>query len=229
MTKILNVQDASVGYGSSILLKNLNFSISEQEILVIIGANGVGKSTLVKTILGLQKKIAGSISYSDAISFGYMPQIKPELAHLPMTVYEFLNIFKWDLDWKYEVLEKLKLISCLTQPLNHLSFGTWQRVNLAQAVSQQPRLLIVDEPTQGLDIDWQQNTYDFIAHYAEHKNAAVCCISHDSVAITKYADKVLCLDHQPSHVASLIQRSEAGLGKFVIYQHHHEEKKSCSH
>lgn len=229
MIKILNVQDASIGYGSSILLKNLNFSILEKEILVIIGANGVGKSTLVKTILGLQEKINGSIEYSSDISYGYMPQIKPELVHLPMTVYEFLNIFKWDLDWKYEVLEKLKLISVLAQPLNHLSFGTWQRVNLAQAVSQKPRLLVVDEPTQGLDVDWQQNTYDFIAQYAHHHRAAVCCISHDSVAITKYADKVLCLDHQPSHVASLIQRSEISSGKFIIYQHHHEEKKSCSH
>ena len=59
MIKILNVQDASIGYGSSILLKNLNFSILEKEILVIIGANGVGKSTLVKTVLGLQEKING--------------------------------------------------------------------------------------------------------------------------------------------------------------------------
>ncbi|NBV29087.1 ATP-binding cassette domain-containing protein [bacterium] len=221
MPNILNVQALNIGYAKKILLKNLNFSVETGEILVVLGANGIGKSTLVKTLLGLVPALSGIIEVYKPSSYGFMPQMRPDQPHLPMTVADFMDIFSWDPLWKKEVIKQLELGFFWNKQLQHLSFGMWQRVNLAQAVSSQPKLIFLDEPTQGLDIHWQTRTYEFLAKYAVQFQAGICCVSHDTVAVTNYADKVLCLDHQPAHQVSLTKRiSEVGK-QFIIYQHDH--------
>jgi ABC-type Mn2+/Zn2+ transport system ATPase subunit len=221
MTNILNVQALNIGYSEKPLLKNLNFSIKAGEILVVLGANGIGKSTLVKTLLGLVPVLTGTVELLYPSSYGFMPQLRPDQQHLPMTVKDFIEIFSWNSSWQEQVIEQLELKDFWYKQLQHLSFGMWQRVNLAQAVSSQPRLIFLDEPTQGLDIDWQTRCYEFLAHYACSFDAGICCISHDTVAVTNYAHKVLCLDHQPAHQVSLTKRVSALDKQFIIYQHDH--------
>ena len=202
-------------------MKNLNFSLGTSEILVILGANGIGKSTLIKTLLQLIPAVSGSVELLHPNSLGFMPQMRPNQQHLPMTVADFMDIFDWDQVWKKKVIHQLELHDLFDKQLNHLSFGQWQRVNLAQALSKQPKLMFLDEPTQGLDIDWQTRCYEFLAYYAEYMQAALCCVSHDTVAVTQYAHKVLCLDHQPAHQVSLHKRAHDNRKPFVLYQHEH--------
>ena len=221
MPNILNVQDLNVGYQDRSLLKKLKFSIDVNDFLIVLGANGIGKSSLVKTLLGLIPAQAGTIRFSKKDSLGFMPQLKPKQQHLPMSVKAFLDLFLWEQSWREQVTCLLDLTNFLDEPLEKISYGMWQRVNLAQAVASQPALLILDEPTQGLDIDWQTRCYDFLANYALHQQAGIFCVSHDTVAITQYATKVLCLDHQDAQPLSIKQRALAADQRFIIYQHHH--------
>jgi ABC-type Mn2+/Zn2+ transport system ATPase subunit len=228
MPNILNVQALSVGYQQQILLRHLSFSLDHGEIMVVLGTNGIGKSTLIKALLGLSPILSGKITCAYPNSCGFMPQLRPDQQHLPLTVEGFLEVFPWGLAWKQQVIKELDLQPLWHKQLRSLSFGMWQRVNLAQAVSTQPRLMFLDEPTQGLDIDWQTRCYDFLARYAEKFSAGVCCISHDTIAVTKYAHKVLCLDHQPAHDVSLMNRAHNSDKKFVIYQHDHHQGRCSS-
>jgi ABC-type Mn2+/Zn2+ transport system ATPase subunit len=222
MHNLIEVQGLSIGYEKK-LLSHLNFTIARKEILVVLGTNGVGKSTLMKTLLRLIPWHEGRVSVF-AESIGLMPQLRPIQESLPMATEDFLDIFLWKSAlWKQEVVNFLKLKHYLKKPLHDLSCGLWQRVNLAQALASQPELLFLDEPTQGLDIEWQKMFYEHIAQYARNYHAGICCISHDTLAISRCAHKVLCLDHQPSHDSILKKRAQSLSDReFLLYQHHHD-------
>ncbi len=226
---LIQVQALTIGYKSA-LLKNLHFSLASGEVLVILGANGVGKSTLLHTLLGLQAQITGAIHIS-AKRRGFMPQLRPLSRHLPMTTADFLRIFDWySPSWKKKIIFDLELDPLLETSVAQLSQGMWQRVNLAQALSSQPDLLFLDEPTQGLDVRWQDKMYHYLSTYVNDFKSAVCCISHDSVVISTYANKALCLDHQPLHDEILEKRilqDEHSSRPFQIYIHEHMQKNCC--
>lgn len=220
MRNVIEIQGLNVGY-DKVLLKNLTFSLAHKEILIVLGTNGVGKSTLMKTLLGILPSYGGSIMLSTQ-NIGLMPQLTAIDGHLPMATEDFLGLFPWHSQiWKKEIESAFELTPYLKTPISALSCGLWQRVNIAQSLATQPELLFLDEPTQGLDIAWQKVFYEFLSQYAQEKNAGVCCISHDTVAISSYAHKVLCLDHQPTHDLILKNRFTAqGDKAFVLYQHH---------
>ncbi len=230
MRNLLEVQELSIGYQKK-LLSNLNFTIASTEILVILGTNGVGKSTLMKTLLGIIPSYRGCVTIRSK-NIGLMPQIRSVEESLPMATEDFLALFYWhSMDWKCEVLRFLQLQNYLKSPISELSCGLWQRVNFAQALASRPNLLFLDEPTQGLDIEWQQIFYKFLSNYVQEYNTAVCCISHDTLAISRCAHKVLCLDHQPSHDLVLQKRARTlSDPAFVLYHHHHHcqnQESSC--
>ncbi|MBM4222556.1 MAG: ATP-binding cassette domain-containing protein [Gammaproteobacteria bacterium] len=224
MHNLIEVQGLDVGYELPIL-RQLSFSIARSEMLVVLGTNGVGKSTLMKTLLGLLPKKNGLMKIS-CQKIALMPQLQMIQHQLPMTVHDFLNLFIWlSPQWYENVINKLELIEFMNIPIKSLSCGMWQRVNLAQALAEQPELVFLDEPTQGLDVQWQIKFYEFISAYAAEYQAGVCCIAHDTLAISRYAHKVLCLDHQPAHDEIIQQRTAEEA--FVIYQHNHHQCGGC--
>ena len=83
----------------------------------------------------------------------------------------------------------------IKKPLDSLSFGQWQRVNLAQALMSKPAFLVVDEPAQGLDVIWQEKIHNIISEYVHVFKALCFCISHDTLTVNNAADFILCLDH----------------------------------
>lgn len=223
MIKQLEVQGLCVGYGRP-LLDDISFSLNAGEILVIVGANGIGKSTLVQTLLGWLPPLLGSITFQPPKNLGFMPQIRPQRPHLPLSVSGFLDLVPWkNPAWRELIISELEINSLSNKLLSELSFGQWQRINLAQSLATQPGLLLLDEPTQGLDIEWQKKFYVFLRRYVTDYQAAACCVSHDTVAISGSADKILCLDHQSAQQHHLCGTQKSA-GSFILY--HHEHKKS---
>lgn len=223
MIKQLEVQGLCVGYGRP-LLDDISFSLHAGELLVIVGANGIGKSTLVQTLLGWLPPLAGTITFQTPKNLGFMPQIRPQRPHLPLSVAGFLDLVPWKSPaWRELITRELEINSLSSKLLSELSFGQWQRINLAQSLATQPALLLLDEPTQGLDIEWQKKFYVFLRRYVTEYRAAACCVSHDTVAISGSADKILCLDHQSAQQHHLCGTQKSA-GSFILY--HHEHKKS---
>jgi zinc transport system ATP-binding protein len=170
MNKILEIINLNAGYDKSIVLKNINFQVHDTDFIGIIGPNGGGKTTLVKTILGVIKPIHGSISYhfpGKARDFrkyiGYLPQQNVIDKKFPISVKEvilsglttqkplFFRFSSEDKKRADELIEKSGLSSISRNPIGELSGGQLQRVFLARAVISNPRLLILDEPSTYVD------------------------------------------------------------------------------
>lgn len=194
----LEVCDAVCGYGTKIVVENINFSVQSGEILCLLGPNGVGKTTLFKSILGLIKMLGGVIkidgeavrSWSKkklAQAFGYVPQ-----AHtppFPFTVRDIvimgrtahLGMFASPSKEDEEISEKAMAtlgISCLADRIyTEISGGERQLVLIARALAQQPKILIMDEPTSNLDFGNQARILKQINELAK-KGLAVIMTSH---------------------------------------------------
>lgn len=227
MIKQLEVQQLSVGYEHP-LLEDISFCVASHEILVVVGANGIGKSTLVQTLLGWLQPLAGRIVFPDPKNLGFMPQIRPQRPHLPLSVAGFLDLVPWiSSSWREKIEQELGIAPLRTLLLQELSYGQWQRVNFAQSLASQPGLLLLDEPTQGLDIEWQKRFYIFLRSYVSEHEASVCCVSHDTVAISGSADKILCLDHQSAEQHHLCGTQKSA-GSFILYHHEHVHRSEGS-
>ena len=222
MSLSLKAQDFSVGYNNQPLFRPVSFEIQSSQTLFIIGSNGRGKSTLGKALIGLEKPLTGVIHMTEEVSIGYMPQGKLQVPHLPLTVQGFLKLFHKIDSFSQLILTRLDIHPLEHLQVNHLSYGQWQRVNLAQALLHKPRLLLVDEPAAGLDIKWQERIYNILSEYAQTFDALCLCISHDTLALNTNADWVLCLDHS-SFKANVDKNNNPKKTAFTLMTHQDNE------
>ena len=207
---LLQVQEASLSFGDRPLWSNLNFTIEPGEFIALIGANGSGKSMLLKAILGQQQLSSGSIRFlgnelkSGSIEIGYIPQHRNLDNDLPLSVADLVRFgldgHKPGISWpakskKQAVLAALRQVDCehlAHEPVGKLSGGEMQRVRVAQALIGKPKLLLADEPLSALDLGHQAQVSELIAA-TKAKDTAVIFVTHDVNPIIEYVDKVLYL------------------------------------
>jgi len=159
----LHVTNLTFGYDYRTVLKDISFKINSGDFLAVIGNNGSGKSTLVKCILGINKVGSGMIFLDDIdvtlfknfINIGYVPQKFDDFNYeFPITVNEILtasNIRNISEDKKLELLDKIGILELQNENINSLSGGQLQRVFIVRSLMNNPRMLILDEPTVGVD------------------------------------------------------------------------------
>ena len=215
------------------MLHDISFTVSEGEIVTIIGPNGSGKSTLMKALLQSVPITKGLITKKPDVSFGYMPQdiyINPVL---PMTVAAFLNL-------KHQgnknlsdddVYEMTGIHHILKHQLFQLSGGEKQRVLLAKALLQNPSVLLLDEPIQGMDVSMQKDFYQLVDTIRKTQTCAIIMVSDDLHMVMRKTDKVICINHHicctgtPEHVVTTeAYQSIFGSGALEylsIYRHDH--------
>jgi len=163
ITVRVHVNNLIFGYDYRTVLKDISFKLNSGDFLVVIGNNGSGKSTLVKCILGLNKVAPGSIVLDDVdittfktfINIGYVPQKFDDFNYeFPITVNEILsasNISKISDDKRLELLDKIGILELQNENINNLSGGQLQRVFIVRSLMNKPKMLILDEPTVGVD------------------------------------------------------------------------------
>ena len=159
----VSVENLTFGYDYRTVLKDISFKINSGDFLAVIGNNGSGKSTLVKCILGINKIAPGQILLDDVdittfktfINIGYVPQKFDDFNYeFPITVNEILsasNIKRISEDKQLELLDKIGILELQNENINNLSGGQLQRVFIVRSLMNNPKMLILDEPTVGVD------------------------------------------------------------------------------
>jgi ABC-type Mn2+/Zn2+ transport system ATPase subunit len=198
--KILEIKNLTVRYNDHVVLNELNFYVNVGEIVAIIGPNGSGKTTLLKAILGLtphtgEVRIFGKPLKLALDDIGYVPQRLDFDRSFPLTVKEFLGFLKVARrPWREEVLEESGVNRFLDSRLGELSGGQLQRLLIAKAMLKEPRLLMLDEPTSGVDAAAEMTFFELIEHVNEEHAVTVMLISHEVQMVYKFATQILCLN-----------------------------------
>jgi len=225
----------TLSFGSERVLDQVSLSIHAGEIITLIGPNGAGKSTLVKTLLGLQKPDAGDVVRKAGLRVGYVPQKLAIDQVLPMTVKRFLTLTRSASRSDCEkVLSQVGAVHVIDAQMSSLSGGETQRVMLARTLLLRPELLVLDEPTQGVDVSGQAGLYRLIDEIRHEHDCAVLMISHDLHLVMAKTDQVVCFNRhiccsgipetvrQHPEYRSLFGAQEADAIGIYTHEHDHE-------
>jgi ABC-type Mn2+/Zn2+ transport system ATPase subunit len=212
--EIIKFSGVSIGYGKKIILENLNFSIKENDFFGIVGPNGSGKTTLLKTLLGTLKPLKGNIEKSP-LRFGYVPQRDVVQPLLPYTVfdvvmmgrYSLLGLFRnpsnADKDIVEGSLEKVGIHHLKDYNYNSLSGGQRQRTLIARALAVEPKVLILDEPTNGMDTPSHYSLLDLIAGLHDINKLTILLVSHLLSDVANVVKKLILLEKDNFQVGDI--------------------------
>lgn len=222
-----------VRYGGAEVLHDVSIAVHPGEIVTIVGPNGSGKSTLLRALLGIVPVAQGGVKRVPGLRIGYVPQRLALDRSLPMTVRRFLSLPVRVSDaLAVQALARVGVLGVEGAQMASLSGGQLQRVLLARALLSDPQLLVLDEPTQGLDQPGEAGFYQLIEDVRAASGAAVLMVSHDLHVVMAASDRVICLNGHvccegTPHVVSSAPEYRAlfGLGTqgaLALYQHVHD-------
>lgn len=207
--QIVEIDRLSYAYSGNLVLDNISFTIDEGDILGIIGPNGAGKTTLFSCMLGLLDDYTGTIKIlgedikkkNNKVfkSIGYIQQKKTIEQNFPATVEEIvsLGITITDKTSKEKITLALETVGLLAQKdrrVGELSGGQQQRVLIAKAMVNNPKLLILDEPVTGIDLEMQNKFYSLLKKLNQENKITIIWASHDLDAVNRFATSVACIN-----------------------------------
>ena len=199
---LLRCENIKLGYENTVLADDISFEVKAGEYFCIVGENGTGKTTLMKTLLGLKQPLSGKIVYGDGLSkneIGYLPQQTEAQRDFPASVREIvLSGFQGQMGLRpfytkaqkeraLQNIERMGIKDLVNRPYRELSGGQQQRVLLARALCATGKMLLLDEPVAGLDPVVTDDMYYLIGRLNSEDGIAVIMITHDIPAARKFA------------------------------------------
>ncbi|MFN7224938.1 MAG: ATP-binding cassette domain-containing protein [Paracoccaceae bacterium] len=237
---LIRADHICVRFGGAEVLHDVSMTVQPGEIVTIVGPNGSGKSTLIRALLGIVPVTQGRVVRQAALRIGYVPQRLALDRSLPLTVRRFLSLPTRVSDAAAAAaLERVGVPGVERSQMVGLSGGQLQRVLLARALLSAPQLLVLDEPTQGLDQPGEAGFYRLIETERAESGVAVLMVSHDLHVVMAASDRVICLNGHvccegTPHVVSTAPEYRAlfGLGTkgaLALYQHVHDHDHTEPH
>jgi len=203
---VIEAKNLTKRFGKQLVFENLNFKINDGDFISLIGPNGSGKTTLVKIMMGLEKKTSGELELDKKQTIGYVPQFRNIDLDYPLDIEQFVRLNlkftlsptkrREDNELVKNILEKTRLTELKNRPLGLASGGEKQKAYLAQALLNDPRILILDESTASLDVEVKMQLMDLVQELNEKYNITVIFITHDYELTKKYTSRALFFKHQ---------------------------------
>ena len=233
---LIEVRNLNVAYGRKKVLKDVNLTLSKDEIVTIVGPNGSGKTTLFKSIIGSVPITSGKVFIKPNLKIGYVPQVLNIDRSMPLTVERFLKLAKNRNDQGLlKARQVLGSDDLLSNQISNLSAGQLQRVLLGHALMNEPDILLLDEATRGLDQPGSADFYKKIEEIRDTTGCSILMISHDLHVVMSASNRVICLNGhiccqgEPKSVASSPEyKAMFGSkveGTLALYQHNHSNER----
>lgn len=223
-TPIITLRNVGINYEQSVALEDVNLEIFEDDFIGIIGPNGGGKSSLVKAIMGVVAH-SGEIEFAPALrrknhlKIGYMPQVSQFDTRFPISIEEvvlsglqsekgfFGRYTHADRQRATELLKQMGIDGIATRPIGEVSGGQLQRALLCRAIIAEPKLLILDEPTNFVDNSFEREFYALVKQL--HERMAVMIVSHDVGTITSLVNAIICVNrHVHRHDSNILTEEQ---------------------
>ena len=229
---IFECKDVTLGYENKVVAKNLNFKIDQGDYLCVVGENGTGKSTLIKTLLGLIKPLNGeviaNVQGKNHKGVGYLPQQTQAQKDFPASVWEvvlsgvlnndhrcpFYN--KKDKAEAEKNMEKINILDLKKRCYRELSGGQQQRVLLARALCATDSVLILDEPVTGLDPAASMELYETIKDLNKKENVTIIMVSHDIKNALNYATHILHLEQENDFFGTVEEYKKSNVSNMFL-------------
>jgi zinc transport system ATP-binding protein len=214
-TPLVNISHLDFAYRDSLVLKHVHLPVEPRSTLGIIGPNGGGKTTLLRLLLGLLTPTRGTITIDGlppgkavarGDTVGYLPQNPAITPQFPLSVRQVITLGlagktgmlrpydRADLGFVEHLIDRVGLSELGDRPVSGLSGGQLQRVLIARALAPRPKLLVLDEPTTGVDSAGQQKFIDFLQELKRELALTVMIVSHDLRTVSAISDRIACLN-----------------------------------
>jgi ABC-type Mn2+/Zn2+ transport system ATPase subunit len=216
MDYMIELENVTVRYQELVALEDVSLKVAPGEFLALIGPNGSGKTTLVKTILGLVTPAAGAVRLfgkppqqlnGEWKRVGYVPQIAQLDPRFPIRVFDVVLMGRYgqlglirrpgsgDRKAAWRALEQVGMSDLAQRPIGRLSGGQRQRVLVARALATEPELLLLDEPTTGVDVGTTEGLFNLL-EALNRQGMTILVVSHDVGVVAQHVDQVACLNRQ---------------------------------
>ncbi len=202
MNELVRFDDVALGYGRHTVLSGLSFGISEGDFLGLVGPNGAGKTTVLRAILGTLAPQSGTLVRSDGLRFGYVPQRDQVDYGFPLKVVDVVMMGRYDRiglgrrpsardrQLACAALEHVGILDLADRPLNALSGGQKQRTLIARALVGEPNVLVLDEPTNGMDLVATTQILGLVRELHERDGLTVLMVSHALNEVANYVERI---------------------------------------
>ena len=222
-------------YGEAYALQDVTLDIAPSKVLCLLGPSGCGKTTLLRVLIGAQAPSEGAVVREAGLRVGYVPQRLAIDQAMPLTVARWLALSGIkDRQQHLQIAKQVGILGLLKQQMSSLSGGEFQRALLAEALLMRPDLLVLDEPTQGLDQPAVASFYNLIEGVREDLDCAVLMVSHDLHVVMRSSDHVICLNGHvccqgtPTLVSAAPEyQALFGFdteGTLALYRHEHDHR-----
>jgi len=230
---LLRIEGLSVRFGGDAVVDHVDLEVARGEIVTLVGPNGSGKTTLLRAALGLHRPDGGRVRRARGLRIGYVPQALKLDATMPMTVRRFLALSgRSDAHAILGALDAVGAAHLAQSAMRTLSGGEARRALLARALVRRPDLLVLDEPTAGVDVGGQADLYRLIDRIRGEQGCGVLLVSHDLHLVMAATDRVVCMNRHvcctgtPESIASEPAYRALFGGElsreFALYAHDHD-------